>query len=114
MLPQPIPSPVQTQVPKPNGVTCQQIIKAADKVIAGKDLALKDANAVIDQAKSTITDQMKTIEKRDKEASSIGRNPFVMIGAGVASGALMAANLVAPGLGLLGATVLFTQVFKIF
>lgn len=37
-----------------------------------------------------------------------------MIGAGLASGALMAANVVLPGVGLLLATVLFTQVFKIF
>lgn len=90
------------------------MIKAADKAIAQKDLALKDANAVINQAKSQIVDQTKTIEEKDKEASSIGRNPFVMLGAGVAGGALMAVNLIAPGLGILGATILFTQVFRIF
>lgn len=90
------------------------MIKAADKAIAAKDQALTDANVVIDQEKKTIGDQDKVIEQKDKEASSIGRNPFVMIGAGIASGALMAANLFAPGLGVLGATVLFTQVFRIF
>lgn len=95
-------------------VPCSRIIKAADKAIAAKDQALVDANVVIDQEKKTIGDQDKVIEQRDKEASALGRNPFVMIGAGVASGALMAVNLVAPGLGLLGATILFTQVFKIF
>ena len=105
--PQPSPSPAIEP-------TCSRIIKAADKALAAKDQALTDCNIVINQEKKTIDDQQKVIAEKDKEASSIGRNPFVMIGAGLASGALLAANLVAPGLGLLGATVLFTQVFKIF
>lgn len=65
-------------------------------------------------AKKSIEDEKKVIADKDKEDSAIGKNPFVMIGVGIASGAMLAANLIAPGIGLLGVTILFTQVFHVF
>lgn len=90
------------------------MIQAADKAIAAKNQALKDANQVITESSVIIGNDNDAIAKKDKELSRVGNNGFVMIGAGLASGALMAANVVLPGVGLLLATVLFTQVFKIF
>lgn len=90
------------------------MIQAADKAIAAKNQALKDANGVIVEAQTQLSDKDKEIQDKDKQLGRVGNNGFVMIGAGLASGALMAANVVLPGVGLLLATVLFTQVFKIF
>lgn len=90
------------------------MIQAADKAIAAKNQALKDANQAITESSVVISNDNDAIAKKDKELGRIGNNGFVMIGAGIASGALLATNVILPGVGLLAFTVLFTQVFKIF
>lgn len=96
---------------KPN---CLDVIKAADKALKEKDEAIKADNDALDLAKKDLAAQDALVDKKDKELSSVGRNGYVLVGAGVAGGALIAANVVLPGIGLVVGILLLTQVFHVF
>lgn len=102
---------IQAAATKPD---CLQVIKAADKALKEKDEAIKADNDAIDAAKKQLSDSTAKVAEKDKELSSVGRNGYVLIGAGVAGGALIAANVVLPGVGLLVGVILLTQIFHVF
>lgn len=78
-----------------------QVIQAADKALSDKDAAIEAGNVALSTATDQLTDCNKKTAEQDKQLSSVGRNPFVLIGVGTAGGALLAANIIAPGIGVL-------------
>lgn len=111
------PQPQASQSPKPKSppvtkVTCTDVITAADEALKKKDLAIAQTEATRLDAQKALTDSQKQVLTKDKQLGSIGKNGFVMLGSGVAGGALIAANVIAPGVGILVVAV-FLAVFKL-
>lgn len=77
------------------------MIAAADEALKKKDVALAETNSALSDSQKALKDSQTQVISKDKQLGSIAKNGFVMLGAGTAGGALIAANIVAPGIGIL-------------
>lgn len=118
-FPQEQPSPVPSLTPtlktktasKP-AITAEQVIEAADEAIKKKDEAIAQTNSALSDSEKALKDSQTQVISKDKQLGSLSKNGFVMLGAGTAGGALIAANVVAPGIGVLVVGLVFI-IFKL-
>lgn len=101
MSPSPVPKPKTVQTPAKSTITADQVIAAADEALKKKDAALVETNSALSDTQIALKNSQTQVISKDKQLGSIGKNGFVMLGAGTAGGALIAANIVAPGIGIL-------------
>lgn len=120
-FPQELPSPTPSQSPEPTApkahttpskITAEQVIEAADEALKKKDVAIAQTNLALSDSEKALKDSQTQVISKDKQLGSLSKNGFVMLGAGTAGGALIAANVVAPGIGLLVVAVVFV-IFKL-
>lgn len=113
--PSPTPSPQVVTVVKTvlvKDVSAQQVIKAADEALKKKDLAIAQTEAARLDAQTALAASQKQVISKDKQLGSVGRNSYIMLGSGVAGGALIAANVIAPGIGIIVVAAIFA-IFKL-
>lgn len=75
---------------KKGPTTCGGIIASCRKALDAKDKEIQLSDLAIKAAKDDNTRLNKEVEKKNDQLSSIFRNPFVLIGAGIIAGLFLA------------------------